>query len=284
MLEENHTYIVAEIGINHNGRLDRAKNLILAAKKCGADAVKFQKRTVDVVYTADELARIRPNPFGKTNGDLKRGLEFGFEEYKAIDDYCRELQIPWYASPWDSGSVRFLNEFGIPFLKIASACLTDTELLKDCAASRPLMISTGMSTAKQITNAVSLAAAQGAQIACIYACTSTYPTPPEEINIARVTTLQKLWLGKYAIGYSGHEMSIAPSVAAVALGARSIERHITLSRADWGSDQAASLDVEGFRRLCRDIRLIEKATGDGDLGVYHSELPIIDKLRRVNTL
>lgn len=276
-------YIVAEIGINHNGSLDRAQALIAAAHAFGANAVKFQKRTVDIVYTKEELDRPRESPFGKTNGDLKRGLEFGYEEYTEIDRFCRELGIDWFASPWDQDSVSFLCDFNVPYLKVASACLTDADLLVSMATTyKPLLVSTGMADMEIIKRAVRTILEAGGNIACLYHCTSTYPCEPHEINLRVIPELQKEF--GLPIGYSGHETGVPISVMACAMGAVSVERHITLRRSDWGSDQAASLDLEGFRRLCRDIRLWEEARGDGVKQVYASEEPIAKKLRRNFTI
>ena len=270
-------FIVAEIGINHNGDLELAKRLIDAAVHAGCDAVKFQKRTVDVVYTPEELARPRENPFGPTNGDLKRGLEFGEDEYRAIDGYCKEKGILWFASCWDEASVDFIERFDPPCYKIASACLTDEKLLKHHRQTgRPLISSTGMSTMEEIRRAVDI---MGEDNLVLLHCTSTYPSKPEELNLRVIETLRREL--DCPIGYSGHEVGLQTSLAAVALGACVVERHITLDRAMWGSDQAASIEPHGFARLVRDIRVIERAMGDGVKKVYESELPIREKLRRV---
>ncbi|MDD5681501.1 MAG: N-acetylneuraminate synthase family protein, partial [Candidatus Omnitrophica bacterium] len=200
--DDHPCYVIAEIGINHNGSLDIAKKLIDAAHEAGCDAVKFQKRTVEVVYTADELAKPRENPFGPTNGDLKRGLEFGLKEYKEIDAYCRSKGIAWFASCWDEKSVDFIDQFNPPCYKIASASLTDSSLLKyHRAKGRPIILSTGMSDMKMIEDAVKIL---GAEDLLIMHCTSTYPSKPEELNLLGITTLR----GKYdvPIGYSGHEV------------------------------------------------------------------------------
>jgi N-acetylneuraminate synthase len=270
-------FIVAEIGINHNGRIEIAKKLIDAAALAGCDAVKFQKRTLDVVYTADELAKPRENPFGPTNGDLKRGLEFGEKEYKEIDAYCREKNILWFASCWDENSVDFIEGFNPPCYKIASASLTDDNLLRHHRRyGRPIIISTGMSTLEEIDHAVEVL---GSKDLIVLHCTSTYPSQVEELNLSTIRVLR----GRYRVpvGYSGHEVGLAPSVGAAALGAVMIERHITLDRAMWGSDQAASVEWQGFWRLVKDIRALEHAMGDGVKRVYPSEVPIIKKLRRV---
>ncbi len=270
-------FAIAEIGINHNGSIQNAKKLIDLAVSAHFDAVKFQKRTVDIVYSQEELAMPRENPFGSTNGDLKRGLELKFEDYEEIDDYCKKKGIMWFASCWDKDSVDFINLFDPPCYKIASASLTDDELIKYTASKgKPLLISTGMSTLEEIDHAVSLT---GIDNIILYYCTSTYPTDPDEANLLGVRSFME----KYdcPIGYSGHERGITPSVLAVALGAVSIERHVTLDRTMWGSDQAASLEPEGMFRLMRDVRAVPKLLGDGKKVVYESEKPIIKKLRKV---
>lgn len=270
-------FIVAEIGINHNGSVDTAKKLIDAAVLAGCDAVKFQKRTVDVVYTPEELAKPRENPFGPTNGDLKRGLEFGEKQYREIDSYCKEKGILWFVSCWDEGSVDFMERFNPPCYKIASASLTDDNLLKHHRKyGRPMIISTGMSTIEQIDHAVEIL---GPDNLVILHCTSTYPSQVEELNLSAISTLRQRYGAP--IGYSGHEVGLAPSVAAAALGACMLERHITLDRAMWGSDQAASVEWQGFWRLVKDVRAIEKAMGDGVKRLYESEVPVMQKLRRV---
>ncbi|MDP3775798.1 MAG: N-acetylneuraminate synthase family protein, partial [Gemmatimonadales bacterium] len=236
------TFIVAEIGINHNGDLELCKRLIDASVLAGADAVKFQKRTVDVVYSTEELARARENPFGKTNGDLKRGLEFGPAQYEAIDAYCRERGIAWFASCWDQASVDFIDRFQPPCYKVASASLTDDALLRHMRATgRPVILSTGMSTMEQIAHAVQVL---GAQELVLLHCTSTYPSKLEELNLRMIDTLRREF--GCPVGYSGHEVGLSTTVAAVSLGACMIERHITLDRAMWGSDQAASVEPQGF--------------------------------------
>jgi N-acetylneuraminate synthase len=270
-------FVVAEIGINHNGDVDLARRLVDAAALAGADAVKFQKRTVDVVYSAEELGRPRESPFGETNGDLKRGLEFGEDDYRQIDAHCRERGIAWFASAWDEGSVDFIEAFDPPCWKIASASLTDDELLRHHRATgRPVVLSTGMSTVEQIDHAVEVL---GKDDLVLLHTTSTYPSQIDELNLAVIATLRD----RYDVpsGYSGHEVGLAPSVAAAAIGAVMVERHLTLDRASWGSDQSASVEPQGFARMVRDIRTVEAAMGDGVKAVYESERPIIEKLRRV---
>jgi N-acetylneuraminate synthase len=271
-------FIVAEIGINHNGSLDLARKLIAAAHLAGCDAVKFQKRTVEVVYTPEELAKPRESPFGSTNGDLKRGLEFGHEQYRAIDEYCRLHNILWFASCWDEASVDFIAQFDPPCFKIASASLTNHHLLKHHRQySTPIILSTGMSTLEQIDRAVEVL---GTQDLILMHCTSTYPSKPEELNLRTIPKLRERY--GVPVGYSGHEVGLATSVAAAVLGACMIERHITLDRAMWGSDQAASVEPQGFARLVRDIHVVEQALGDGIKRVYDSEVPIMNKLRRAS--
>ena len=270
-------FLIAEIGINHNGDVELAKKLINLAADSGCDAVKFQKRTVDVVYTAEELAKPRPTPFGETNGDLKRGLEFGEAEYRQIDAYCRQKGILWFASPWDVASVDFLEKFNPPCHKIASACLTDKELLHRIRQTgRPVLLSTGMSSMEEVEKAVKLL--EGSPLVLMHT-TSTYPSADNELNLAVIETLRNHF--NLPVGYSGHEVSAMPSVmAVVGFDACCVERHITVDRAMWGSDQAASLEPNGITRLVRDIRLIETSMGNGEKTVAERELPIIARLRK----
>jgi N-acetylneuraminate synthase len=271
------SFIVAEIGINHNGDLGLARKLISAAVTAGCDAVKFQKRTVDVVYTAEDLARPRESPFGTTNGDLKRGLELDQDAFAAIDEYCRMLGILWFASCWDEGSVDFLEPFDPPCYKIASASLTDDSLLRHHRRyGRPIILSTGMSELEEIDHAVEIL---GTDDLVLLHATSTYPSQPTELNLRAIATLRERY--GVPVGYSGHEVGLSTTVAARALGACMIERHITLDRAMWGSDQAASVEPFGFQRLVRDVRAVETALGDGVKVVYDSEIPVQEKLRRV---
>jgi len=271
-------YIIAEIGINHNGDVEIAKKLIDAALEAGCDAVKFQKRTIDVVYTPEELAKPRENPFGTTNGDLKRGLEFGYEEYSEIDKYCKEKGIDWFASCWDEGSVDFIEQFNPPCYKIASACLTDDNLLRHHRKyGRPIILSTGMADMALIEHAVDVL---GKKDLIILHCTSTYPSKPEELNLRGIGVLKDRF-PDISIGYSGHEVGLYTTYAAAVLGTCAIERHISLDRAMWGSDQAASVEPQGMKRLVRDIRGLKESMGDGIIRVYESEKPIITKLRRI---
>jgi len=273
-------FVIAEIGINHNGDIDLAKQLIDAAAQAGCNAVKFQKRTIEIVYSAEELARPRESPFGTTNGDLKHGLEFGLEEYTEIDRYCKEKNIPWFASCWDEQSVDFIDQFDPPCFKIASASLTDENLMRHTRArGKPILLSTGMSTLEQIDHAVDVLGKS--DLVILHAC-STYPAFYEELNLKVIPMLRQRY--GVPIGYSGHETGLASSVAAAVLGACIVERHITLDRSMWGSDHAASLEPNGITRLLRDIRLVETAMGDGVKQVIEREVPIMQKLRRVDSM
>ena len=271
-------FVIAEIGINHNGSLETAKKLISIAHFCGCDAVKFQKRTVEDVYTKEELLAPRQSVFGETNGDLKRGLEFGYEEYLEIDRFCKEIGMLWFASCWDKKSVDFMEQFDVCAYKIPSALITDIELLEYTKkTNKPILISTGMSTMEEIDRALDVV---GLDNTVIYHCTSTYPSSNSELNLKVINTLKEKY--NCPIGYSGHEKGIVSSTIAVVLGACSVERHITIDRTMWGSDQAASLEPEGLRKMVRDIRNVRNFLGDGVKKVYDSELPIKKKLRRVN--
>lgn len=270
-------FILAEIGINHNGDVQVAQKLIDVAALAGCDAVKFQKRTVDIVYKAEELAKPRESPFGDTNGDLKRGLEFGQADYEQIDAYCRNKSMAWTASAWDEASVDFIDQFDPPFYKIASASLTDDGLLRHTRAKgKPIVLSTGGSSLEQIDHAVDVL---GRNDLVLLHCCSAYPSQYTELNLRVIPVLRERY--GVPIGYSGHETGIASSVAAATLGACIVERHVTMDRSLWGSDQAASLEPNGIIRVVRDIRLVETALGDGVKRVYPSEIPVMQKLRRV---
>lgn len=271
------TMIVAEIGINHNGSLDLAAELIGAAAAAGCHAVKFQKRTVERVYTVEELARPRDSVFGSTNGDLKRALEFSEREYAEIDRLCRKLNLMWFASAWDEDSLDFIERFDPPCHKIASPLLTDHDLLRRIRRTgRPILLSTGMSTLSEIDAAVAIL---GKDDLVLMHCTSAYPSPVAELNLNAIPALARRY--DVPVGYSGHEVGLSTTVAAVALGAAVVERHLTLDRAMWGSDQAASVEPQGFARLVKDIAAVERALGDGVKRVYDSERPALQKLRRV---
>jgi N-acetylneuraminate synthase len=270
-------FFVAEIGINHNGDVGLAKKLIGAAASSGCDAVKFQKRTVEVVYSEEELVRPRESPFGETNRDLKYGLELDQEDYEEIDALCRALGIVWFASCWDEDSVDFIDQFEPPCYKVASASLTDDALLRHTREKgRPIILSTGMSSFQQIDHAVEVL---GKEDLVLLHTTSTYPSPPEELNLRAIETLIERY--EVPVGYSGHEVGLYTTLAAVVLGACAVERHLTLDRAMWGSDQAASVEPQGIARLVKDIHAVEASLGDGVKRVYESEIPVMEKLRRV---
>jgi N-acetylneuraminate synthase len=271
------TFVVAEIGINHNGDTEIAKRLMSVAVAAGCSAVKFQKRTLDVVYTAEELARPRESPFGETNGDLKRGLEFGWDEYNELNRYAREVRMPWFASCWDEASVDFIEEFDPPCYKIASASLTDDGLLCHTRSTgKPIILSTGMSTLEEVDHAVGVLGTR--DLILLHAC-SSYPAYYPELNLRLIPFFRERY--GVPVGYSGHETGLPSSVAAAALGACIIERHITMDRAMWGSDHAASLEPNGITRLVRDVRLVEASLGEGVKRVLPSEMPVLQKLRRI---
>lgn len=279
VINPKHIYCVGEIGINHNGEIALAKELIRLAHEAGFDCVKFQKRTVEEVYTKEELDAPRESPWGKTNRDQKMGLEFGKDEYDEIALYCKKLGIAWTASPWDIDSVNFLVDYDIPFIKIASACATNKHLMKYCdARGLPLFVSTGGCDQDMIQTLVSWVY----NIECLYHCCANYPAKLQELNISAINTLREAFPYIPHIGYSGHESGLSPSLMAAVTGAMSIERHITLNRAMYGSDQAASLEPKGFQRLIRDLRAWEAAKGDGVLRVLPSEVPVMEKLRKVD--
>jgi N-acetylneuraminate synthase len=279
LIGDNHPcYIVAEIGINHNGDVGIAKRLIDVAVVAGCNAVKFQKRDPDSCVPLSQQNKMRETPWGYiTYLEYRRKVEFGEKEYKEIDDYCRKKNVQWFVSSWDQVSLEALADFDLPCYKISSACLTDINLLKAFRSKKkPLILSTGMSTIEQIDKAVEVL---GKKDLIILHSTSTYPAYYEELNLRAIKTLRERY--GVLVGYSGHETGIASSVAAVALGACMIERHITLDRSMWGSDQAASLEPSGTIRLVRDIRLVETSMGDGIKRVFDRELPIMERLRRV---
>ena len=271
-------YIVAEAGINHNGDLEQAKQLILAARHAGVDAVKFQKRTPELCVPPEQRGQMRETPWGYiTYLDYRYKVEFGEKEYDEIDLYCKEIGITWFASVWDEPSVDFMERFHPVCYKVPSASLTDTALLKHLRKTgRPVILSTGMSTMEQIKQAVSVL---GEDNLTITHATTTYPCDPRELNLRMIETLRKTF--SCPIGYSGHEVGLVTSAVAVGLGACMVERHITLDRALWGSDQSASDEPGGFERLVKYIRVTEQAVGDGVKKVYDSELSSLKKLRRV---
>jgi N-acetylneuraminate synthase len=294
----NKTYIIAEIGINHNGDLDIAKKLIDVASLSGCDAVKFQKRNPDVCVPEHQKSVIRDTPWGKmTYLDYKKRVEFEKPEYDEIDRYCKERGIAWSASPWDLDSLEFLMQYDIPFIKIPSAMITNEELM--FAAKRTgkkVIISTGMSTFEEIERSITILKLPGdtadtlrpwnfdevkeGKTACDFAvlhCNSTYPAPLNELNLSAIKTLKDRF--KCEVGYSGHEFRLGTSVAAVYLGATIIERHITLDRTMWGTDQLSSVEPQGLIKLVKGVRELEEAYGDGELTVTESEIPVRKKLR-----
>jgi N-acetylneuraminate synthase len=276
------TFIIAEIGINHNGSLDLAIKLIEGAIFSGCDAVKFQKRSIDIVYTKEELDKPRESPWGTTNREQKMGLEFGKAEYDKIDAFCRDRKIEWLASAWDVPSQEFLRGYDLNYNKVASAMLTHKKLLQAIAEEKKYtFISTGMSSLEQIAAAIKIFKDANCPFELMH-CNSTYPCAVSDLNLNCIHTLKSKFNCK--VGYSGHEAGISTTVAAVAMGATSIERHITLDRAMYGSDQAASVEVLGFYRLVKDIRAVEKAMGDGVVRVYDSEAQVAKKLRYVNDI
>lgn len=270
-------YIVAEIGINHNGDLEIAKQLIDAAKVAGCDAVKFQKRTPDKCVPPEQTNILRETPWGLiTYLEYRRRMEFGEQGYREIDRYCKERGITWFASVWDEDSVDFMEKYNPPCYKVPSAALTDHGLLRHTRATgRPVILSTGMSTMEQIEAALNVL---GLDNLLLTHCSSAYPCKPHELNLLMIQTLKQKF--DCPIGYSGHEVGLQTTYAAVVLGACYVERHITLDRAMWGTDQAASIEPGGFMRLVRDIRVTEKGMGDGVKRVYDSEKQIMNKLRR----
>jgi N-acetylneuraminate synthase len=279
LVGEGHpTYVVAEIGINHNGDLELAKRLIDASMLAGVDAVKFQKRTPELCVPPDQQGKMRETPWGYiTYLEYRRKVEFGAAEYAAIDAYCRDRKLTWFVSVWDEPSVDFMEAYEPVCYKIPSASLTDHNLLRRVRATgRPVVLSTGMSTMEQIDAAVGVL---GTDDLLINHATSTYPCDPSELNLKTIRTLTERFPGP--IGYSGHEVGLIPTVVAVALGACLVERHITLDRAMWGSDQAASVEPGGLSRLVKYLRATEQALGDGVKRVYDSEQDSLLKLRRV---
>jgi N-acetylneuraminate synthase len=280
LLGENQpVYVIGEIGLNHNGSVDIAKQLIDVAVEAGAQAVKFQKRTPEISTPEHMKSTPRETPWGTmTYLEYRYRVEFEEEQYSEIDRYCKSVGLDWFASPWDEPSVDFLEQMNVVAYKIASASVTDLGMLsKIRETGKPVILSTGMSTIEQIDKAVETL---GTENLSLMHATSTYPLPPEEANIRMITTLKERY--GVPVGYSGHETGLQISIAAVALGAVSIERHITLDRAMWGSDHGASLEPKGFVSLVRDIRILEQAMGDGVKRIYPGELAPLSKLRRID--
>jgi N-acetylneuraminate synthase len=271
------TYVIAEIGINHNGDVQVAKDLIKAAHDAHVDAVKFQKRTPEICVPDAQKGQMRDTPWGYISYlDYRYKVEFGQKEYEETDAYCRSLGIDWLASSWDVPSLEFIDAFNPPAHKVPSALLTDHHLLRAVQATgRPVILSTGMSTMEEIEEAVKLLDMDNLLICHT---TSSYPCPPEELNLEMIRTLKDKF--QCPIGYSGHEVGLVTTAVAVAMGACMVERHVTLDRAMWGSDQAASVEPQGVRTLVKYIRVTEKSLGDGQKKVYDSEQSSINKLRR----
>lgn len=270
-------YFIAEIGINHNGSLEIAKQLINQAKAAGCDAVKFQKRTIDIVYSPEILSQARESLWGTTQRQQKEGLEFGKSEYDEINSYCHQLGIDWFASAWDIQSQKFLQHYDLPYNKVASAMATNLDFLKVVAAEgKPTFVSTGMSTLEDIDKAVGIFKAVDCPIMLMHTV-STYPAADSDLNLSVIHTLQQRY--GLPVGYSGHEVSVSPSIMAAMMGAMAIERHITLDRAMYGSDQAASLELVGLLNLMGTIRKIPNCIGDGVKRVLPAEEPIAKKLR-----
>src|SRR5919106_2843006 len=281
MVGDGHpAFLIAEIGINHNGDLGIAKQMIDAAVHAGVDAVKFQKRTPEISTPPEQQKQMRETPWGYINYlEYRHKVEFSEEQYCEIDRYCKEKGIPWMVSVWDEPSVDFMEKFDTPAYKIPSASLTDFGLIRKARATgKPLILSSGMSTMEQIRQGVEIA---GEKNLVLMHCTSTYPCEPEELNLKVVETLRREF-PNIPIGYSGHEVGLVPTAVAVALGACMVERHLTLDRAMWGSDQAASVEPWGFETLVKYIRVTERSIGDGVKKVYASEQPSLKRLRRVN--
>jgi len=272
-------YVIAEIGINHNGSLELARKLVDGAYLAGADGVKLQKRTPEMCVPLEQRSFERDTPWGRmTYFEYRQRMELGESDFAAIDRHCSERGMRWFASCWDEESVDFIERYAPPCYKVASACLTDEGLLRRIRATgRPVILSTGMSTLDQIEKAV---AVLGREQLLLAHATSSYPCPPGDLNLRMIETLRREF-PECPVGYSGHETGLSTTWAAVAMGATFVERHITLDRALWGSDQAASVEVGGFMRLVSNIRDIEKALGDGVKRVYPGELAQMDKLRRV---
>jgi len=272
-------FIIGEVGINHNGSLEIAKKLIKGAKEAGADAVKFQKRTIDNVYSKEMLDSPRESPWGTTQREQKEGLEFGEAEYGEIDKYCKQLEIEWFASAWDIDSQLFMRKFDLRFNKVASAMLTNHELLQVIAEEKKhTFISTGMHSIEEIESVIDIFKRNNCPYELMHCC-SIYPMPAEYANLKVIDSLKKKF--NCNVGYSGHEVGLAVSVGAAALGISSLERHITLDRAMYGSDQSASVELSGFERLVKYVRTVELAMGDSEKIISEKELNIRKKLAPV---
>jgi len=269
--------IIAEIGINHNGDINVAKNLILLAKNCGCDAVKFQKRTIEIVYSKEELDKPRESPWGKTQREQKEGLEFSKKDYDEINDFCKKNNIIWFASAWDIPSLVFLDQYNLKYNKIASAMITHEEFLTEVAKrKRYTFVSTGMSEYKTIDRAVEIFKNNKCEFELMHTV-SAYPCPEDQLNLHLIQDLKNRY--KCNVGYSGHESSVSPTIVAVCLGATSVERHITLDRSMYGSDQAASLERKGFEELVSIIRKIPIVTGNKEKNIFECEIEVAKKLR-----
>ncbi|OUJ18091.1 Sialic acid synthase [Methanonatronarchaeum thermophilum] len=281
--EESDPFFIAEIGINHNGSLDNAKEMIDMAADFDADAVKFQKREPDICVPEHKKDQVRETPWGDiTYLEYKKKIEFGKKEYDEIDEYCKDKDIVWSASAWDLPSFEFIEQYDIPFHKVASAKLTDKKLLQKIKnTGKPVFLSTGGSTMQQIKKAVKIFEESNKLV--IMQCNANYPSEINELDLNVIKTLKKEF-PEHIIGYSGHEKGISPSLVAAALGAKVIERHITIDRAMWGSDQSASLDRPGLRRLIRDVKNIPKMLGNEEKTVYENEEKVMKKLRNKKTL
>ena len=273
----NKTFIIAEIGINHNGSLKIAKDLIQMAKSAGCDAVKFQKRDIQTVYTEEELNKPRKSPWGNTQREQKEGLEFSKKEYDEIDKFCNSIKINWFASAWDIKSLEFLDKYNLKYNKIASAMITHLEFLKQAAKRKKYtFISTGMSGYKEIDNAIKIFKENDCRFELMHSV-SAYPAPEDQLNLNLIQKMKEKY--KCNVGYSGHEPSVSPSLIAVTLGASSLERHITLDRSMYGSDQSASLEERGLKELVSIIRKAPKVIGDGEKKILDCEIDVAKKLR-----
>jgi N-acetylneuraminate synthase len=271
-------FLIAEIGINHNGSIDIAKKLIDEAKNTNFDAVKFQKRDIDLVYSREILDSYRDSPWGTTTREQKAGLEFGEKEYDEIDNYCKKNKIIWFASPWDINSLKFLDKYNLKFQKVASAMIVDTKLLQEMSQRKiHTFISTGMSTKKNIDDAVKIFKNNNCSYELMH-CVSTYPMNPEDANLLTINELKDLY--QCDVGYSGHENGVVISLAALMMGISSLERHITLDRTMYGSDQSASLEPQGMKNLTSSINKMLISIGENKLGkILEAEIPISKKLR-----